>query len=177
MPMAIMALRSPGPKTVMTMMARRMVGNETRMSTRRMVNRSSQPPGEARGEADGHATHEGQPHRHGADHERDARAEHHLREHVAPQAVRAEGMRPRGRPQVLTEAHGVGIVRGEPRREESHDGEHEHDGCAHQGAAMPEQRAHSARTRGSTSPYAMSTRRLTTKKHAAKTRMMAWITG
>src|SRR5262249_32764516 len=130
-------------------------------------------PREARGEADGHAAQEGQPHRHGADDERDTRAEHHLGEHVAPEAVRAEGMRPRGRPQVLTEAHGVGIVRGEPRREESHDGEHEHDGRAYQRATMPEERAHSARTRGSTRPYEMSTSRLTTKKHAAKTRMMA----
>src|SRR5262249_16134726 len=44
MAMAIRALRRPGPKMVITMMARRMVGKETRMSTRRMVTRSSHPP-------------------------------------------------------------------------------------------------------------------------------------
>jgi len=44
MPIAIMALTRPGPKIVITMIASRIVGNETSTSTPRMATRSSQPP-------------------------------------------------------------------------------------------------------------------------------------
>ena len=89
-PMAMMALMAPGPSSAVIMIADRIAGNAKVKSASRMTRSSTKPRLAAANSAQRHADAHPDPHRHEPDREGIARADHHHRQHVASEVVRAQ---------------------------------------------------------------------------------------
>ena len=115
MPTEMMTFWRPTPRIATSDSARRNPGNESRMSAKRWITRSVKPALEPRDRAERHADRDAEPDREEADQEREPAAVEESGQHVAPEMVGAERVRPRDGPEGLRQALALRIVGGEER--------------------------------------------------------------